>query len=73
MPLPRSTPRRVLIRKLLNLGFDGPYGQGKKHPFMRRGTFTLKIPNEHSEDIGIPLLRDILRIAGISEDEYMAA
>ncbi|MGZ4280828.1 MAG: type II toxin-antitoxin system HicA family toxin [Gaiellaceae bacterium] len=73
MSLPRTTKRRVLIKKLRSLGFEGPYGEGRKHPFMRRGTLTLHVPNEHSEDVGISLLRDILRIAGISEDEYTAA
>ena len=72
-PFPRTTPRRVLIKKLRRLGFDGPYGQGRKHPFMRRGTLTLHVPNEHGEDLGITLVRDILRKGGVPEDEYLSA
>jgi hypothetical protein len=35
--------RRVLIRTLHNLGFDGPYSGGK-HQFMIRGEFPTLIP-----------------------------
>jgi len=69
MPALGPVSRRVLIQKLRRLGFEGPLGN-KPHPFMVRGTFTLRIPNEHGTDIGVPLLRRILRNAGISVDDW---
>jgi predicted RNA binding protein YcfA (HicA-like mRNA interferase family) len=70
MPLPRQTPLRELIRKLVARGFVGPYGGGK-HPFMKKGRLKVRIPNPHGSDIGIELLGRILRQAGISEEEWM--
>ena len=64
--MPRATSRRVLIRRLKDLGFEGPFSGGK-HSFMRRGNLKLRIPNDHGEDIGAPLLGEILRQAGIDE------
>jgi predicted RNA binding protein YcfA (HicA-like mRNA interferase family) len=62
-----------MIKKLRNLGYDGPHS-GSNHPFMRRGSFTLTIPNKHkSDDIGLPLLKEILEQAGISEQDWLNA
>lgn len=36
---------------------------------LRRGTLKLRVPNPHVGDIGISLLKEILKQAGISEDE----
>lgn len=69
MALPRSTPRRTLIQKLRSLGFDGPHSGGR-HSFMRKGKLKVRIPNEHGEDIGISLLGEILKHAGVSEDDW---
>ena len=44
----------TLVRRLHDLGFDGPY-HGGKHYFMTRGEFRLTIPNPHAQDTGIPL------------------
>jgi len=71
MPLPRQTPPRELIRKFHALSFQGPYGGGK-HPFMKKGTLKVRIPNPHGADIGVGLLKRILRQAGISEEGWMA-
>lgn len=72
MTLPRSTPRRTLIRKFRSLGFDGPYSGGR-HAFMQRERLKVRIPNEHADDIGVSLLREILRQAGISHEDWIAA
>jgi hypothetical protein len=37
---------------------------------MLRGTQKLRIPNEHSEDVGVPLLKRLLKQWGISDDEW---
>ncbi len=66
------TSRRELIRRLRALGFDGPFA-GAKHQFMVRGDRTVRIPNPHGSDIGAPLLREVLRQAGIELSEWLAA
>lgn len=72
MALPRTTPRRTLIKKFRALGFEGPF-TGGRHAFMTRGTLKVRIPNEHGEDIGVALLREILRQAEIGEKEWLGA
>jgi predicted RNA binding protein YcfA (HicA-like mRNA interferase family) len=61
--------RRELIRGLTRLGFEGPYSGGK-HMFMVKGPLKLRIPNPHQGDIGISLLREILRQAGIHPSDW---
>lgn len=68
--LPRSTKRRDLIRRLWDMGFEGPrHGSGRHPTFMVRGTLKVRLPNPHRGDIDVSLLRRILRDAGIL-DEY---
>ena len=61
--------RRELIRKFHRLGFEGPLSGGK-HAFMRKENLTVRIPNPHGSDIGMPLLKEILRQAQISETDW---
>lgn len=62
--------RRELIKRLRkSFGFEGPFS-GKKHPFMRKGSLTLVIPNPHGEDIREDLLSKILEEARISKKEW---
>lgn len=69
MALPRTTSRRDLIRRFRELGFDGPMSGGR-HAFMIKGRLKVRIPNPHDDDIGVALLREILRQAGISDEEW---
>ena len=64
--------RRELIRKLKMLGFDGPF-PGGKHQWMRRDGLRLTIPNPHKGAIDPGLIRRILRLAGITLDEWLSA
>ena len=57
-----------LVKRLRKLGFEGPY-RGGKHPYMVRGDLTLTIPNPHLREIGVNLLRRILRQAEVSREE----
>lgn len=59
-----------LVRRLRRLGFDGPYAGGR-HLFMIRGTVRLTLPNPHRREIGVTLLAHILRLAGVSRDEWL--
>ena len=67
----RPVSRRVLIRRFRTLGFEGPFA-GAKHQFMVRGGRTVRIPNPHGADISLPLLRELLRQAGVSSEEWEA-
>ncbi len=74
MPLPKLTKRRQLIKKFKACGFTGPH-PGAKHPFMRRGSLTVPIPNPHKEGDEYPrwFLKEILEQAEISEKEWLDA
>ena len=62
--------RRELIRRLGDLGFVGPY-VGSGHEYMVKGTVRITIPNVHkSKEIGVGLLAQVLKEAGISRDEW---
>jgi hypothetical protein len=39
---------------------------------MVKGSLKVRVPNPHQGDIGLPLLREILRQAGITADEWTA-
>ena len=71
MPLPPQTEYRDFLAVLRRIGFQGPYQRGK-HPFLRRGSHTLHIPNPHEFPILSGKLRRILRNGGVLE-EYEAA
>lgn len=61
--------RRQLVTRLKALGFDGPFSGGR-HQFMSRGETDVHIPNPHQSDIGVALLKRILRQAGVSNEEW---
>jgi len=60
---------RKLVQKFRRLGFDGPYSGGR-HLFMSKDGFKIRIPNPHEGDISKNLISEILRQAGISDDEW---
>lgn len=61
-----------MIHRLRRLGWTGPF-YGGKHPYMVSGTRRLTIPNKHATDIPSGTLRNVLRIAGISDDAWNQA
>ena len=61
--------RKELIRKFKALGYSGPFS-GRKHQFMIKGTQKFRIPNPHISDIGGSLIKEILRQAGISTQDW---
>lgn len=70
MPKLAPVSWRDLVRRLRELGFDGPFAGGR-HPQMRRGDVTVIIPNPHEGDIGVGLLKRVLRQAGVSREEWL--
>jgi len=65
----KPVSRKELIRRLKQLGFDGPFAGGK-HSFLIRGSKRLILPNQHQGDVGVGLLNRILKQAGVSEEEW---
>jgi predicted RNA binding protein YcfA (HicA-like mRNA interferase family) len=61
--------RKELIRKFRALGFSGPFS-GAKHQFMIKETQKIRIPNPHVTDIGVSLVKEILRQASISTQDW---
>ena len=61
---------RDLVKRLHELGFEGPYAGGR-HPQMLRGDVTVIIPNPHDGDISVGLLSRLLRQAGVSREEWL--
>lgn len=61
---------RTLIKRLRELGFEGPCSGGK-HPFMTKGDLVLTVPNPHKDIIGVDLLKRILKQARISREEWL--
>lgn len=69
MPGLKPISWKNLVRRLKALGFDGPYSGGR-HPYMIKADLVLTLPNPHRGDIGIGLLKRILKQAGISVTEW---
>ncbi len=69
--MPKLNPcvRRVLVRKLKEFGFKGPY-PGGKHSWMEKENVRLIIPNPHKGDIDVGLIRRILKQAKIRPEEW---
>ncbi|MBE9478639.1 MAG: type II toxin-antitoxin system HicA family toxin, partial [Chloroflexi bacterium] len=68
-----SISRKELIRRFRSLGYSGPFSGGK-HQFMVKGRQKVRIPNPHSgREINISLLKEILRQAGITNEDWERA
>lgn len=50
--------RRDFIRKIMNLGFESPESGGR-HFYMRRGSFTLALPN--NSEYSIPQVKMLVK------------
>ena len=62
--------RGELVKRFRRLGWEGPRS-GTKHDFMQKGKHKVRIPIRHSGDIGVDLLDNLLKQAGISRDERL--
>ena len=67
----RLTPisRRDLIKRFRSLGWEGPRSGGR-HAYMVKGRRKVPIPNPHAGDVGVGLIKTILKHAGISREEW---
>lgn len=66
----RAISRFDLIKRLRKLGWEGPRA-GTNHGYMVKGTHKLRVPNPHSKDISVGLLKKVLSQADISRDEWL--
>ena len=64
--------RAKLIKRLKNIGFEGPF-PGSDHDYMVRGDNFVRIPNDHRREIGANLVAEILREGSISREEWLSA
>jgi predicted RNA binding protein YcfA (HicA-like mRNA interferase family) len=62
--------RADLIKRLRAFGWQGPIA-GAKHQHMFKGAVNLTIPNPHRGEIGVNLLKIVLKEAGISRDDWI--
>lgn len=60
---------RKLVQKFRRLGFDGPYSGGR-HLFMIKSELKVRIPNPHRGDVSKYLVSEILKQAGISNEDW---
>jgi len=67
--MPKNISWKKLVQKFRHLEFDGPYSGGR-HLFMVKGELKVRIPNPHKGDISKHLIAEILRQAGISNEEW---
>jgi len=70
--MPRNVSWRKLVQKLRRLGFDGPYSGGR-HLFMANNDLKIRIPNPHRGDISKHLVSEILRQAGVTQNDWDSA
>ncbi|MCP6718327.1 MAG: type II toxin-antitoxin system HicA family toxin [Patescibacteria group bacterium] len=70
--MPKLSPlsRRILIKKLRKLGFSGPYSAAR-HEYMKRNNEKIFVPNPHGKDIGLPIIKKIIRQLKISNREFL--
>jgi len=61
--------RKNFIKKFREFGFNGPFSGGS-HQFMIKGNLKIRIPNPHGTDISVGLLKEILRQAEISTEDW---
>ena len=72
--MPKLSPikHKTLVKRLKQFGFEGPF-PGGKHLYMIKNEIRLTLPNPHRNEIGIDLLRKILKQTGISPDNFLNA
>jgi len=67
--MPKPIKRADLIRRLRELGWEGPWQKGK-HPFMVKAGVRLTIPNPHRGDIDWSLTKRLLEQARVTKETW---
>ena len=63
---------REIIRKLRKLGFEGPFPGGRHSRMVNLKTGQIVPIPVHSKEVGVGLIREIIRQVGISREEWLA-
>ena len=66
----RPISHKEFINRLKLFGFMGPYAGGK-HLYMVKGEVRLTVPNPHTKEIGVDLLKRLLSQAEFSREEWI--
>ena len=61
--------RRLLVKKLNRFGFEGPFSGGK-HEYMVKSGHRIFIPNPHKGEIGVVLLKLIIKELRVTSQEF---
>ena len=71
--MPKLTPlkSREVIEKLRKLGFEGPFPGGRHSRMVNLKTGQIVPIPIHSKEIGVGLIREIIRQVGVSRDEWL--
>lgn len=67
--MPKPIKHRELVRRLRQLGWEGPWQRGK-HPFLVKEGRRLTIPNPHEGDVDWSLTKRILAQARVRQTEW---
>ena len=70
--MPRPVSRRELIRRLRELGWEGPF-PGGNHAHMAKGPTQIPIPNPHRGDIDWTLTKRLIAQGNITRIEWEQA
>lgn len=63
----------AVVRKLRKLGFSGPLPGGKHQRMVNLSTGQIiPIPMHQGKDVGVGLIREIIREAGITREDWLA-
>ena len=65
--------RGEFIRKLRQLGYNGPFAGGRHAYMTKPGSLPVTVPNPHKGDISVGLIAKILRDAQIARDAFQNA
>ena len=71
--MPKLSPLKPdeVIRRLRRLGFDGPFPGGRHAHMVHRATGrVIPVPTHRGRDVGVGLIRAILREAGATPEEW---
>ncbi len=71
MPPLKPLARNELIRKLKHAGFTGPFS-ATRHQYMEQGNQRIFIPNPHGKDIGVPLLKQIMKQLDMDRQDFIS-
>lgn len=72
--MPKLSPLqpREVIKKLRKLGYHGPYPGGRHvHMVHDKTGHLIPVPMHQEKDIAVGLIREIIREAGITPEEWL--